>query len=104
MTEEITEHDLQVCIKAHQENKMSDNQIIQVFGKLANMVLAHRGLHFDHPESVIADAADLCLVKLLKYDSNGKAFNFFVTIIGCWLSQARRMQMNLRKMGKSVHN
>ncbi len=99
MNKEITEHNLQVCIKAYQEDRISDDEILQVFGKLANMVMSYRDWQFENPNDVVAEAADLCLVKLPRYDnSKAKAFNFFTTIIGCYLGQVSRMQMNLRKL------
>lgn len=102
----ISEQDLQVCINAHRQDKASDEHLIQVFSKLARFVLALPSYHFDHPnpESVVAEAADLCLKKMEKYDSTKcVAVNFFVTIIGCYLRQSKRSQMNLRKL-KEKHD
>src|ERR1019366_7003718 len=88
----MTEEDLQVCINAYRQDKIGDDQILQVFQQLATLVFSSPSYHFNHPntESVLSEAADLCLCKLGRYDATkGKACFYFTTIIGCWLRQSK---------------
>jgi hypothetical protein len=80
----ISEQDLQICIK---------NCDYKIFDELVRLVLSHRNWNFD--EVIIKETIEFCIKKLEKYNNKGKAFNFFVAIIGCYLTQHRR---KLRKV------
>ena len=101
----VSEQDLQVCINAYRENKIGDSELHKVFSKLAKLVLASPSYHLDcpNPENVADEAADLCMIKVEKYvngKGKAKAFNFFTTIILCYMRQTHRHYLNLRKIWK----
>lgn len=102
MKKTVNENDLQVCINAHRQHKTSDSHILQVFSQLARSLLIRFPFDFPNPDGVLAEAADLCLVKMEKYDSaKSKALNFFTTIILCYFQQRKRSHINLRKLSKN---
>lgn len=93
--EKILESDLRTCMEAFNSGQISEHAILALFAKLAKQVFDSPTHHFDlddlTKQSLIADAAELCLQKLPKFDgSRGKAFNFFVTIISCHFRQMKR--------------
>jgi hypothetical protein len=102
----ISENDLQVCISAYRNDKIDNRQMLEVFEKLADLVFNNPSYYFEHDDvnTTISGAAELCLEKLPKYDgSKGtrtKAFNFFTTIIGCYLRQTKRFISNVKKSHK----
>ena len=99
----IKEEDLQVCLNAYSQGKLTDRHLYELFYKLASDVFGSKSCHFDHPNpyEVLNEAASLCLKKVDRYgDSRYKATNFFVTIIGCSFAQSR--QLLKWKMKKSI--
>jgi hypothetical protein len=103
----MEEKDLQILIKAYKEDLIGDKEMFPVFFKLAEMVFATPSYNYPHsdPKPVLKDAAKLCVEKLERYDpSKGKAFNFFVTIIGCSIRQSNGCQRRLDKLKKSTKN
>lgn len=95
----MDEADLQTVILAYRNNKVQDTHLIAVFSKLGEL---HKYDYQDRA-SVLNEAARLCLEKQTRYDpQKGKARNFFLTIIGCYLSQARALhrRLNYHKLRK----
>src|SRR5687767_7861181 len=92
----LSEQDLQVCIGAYRDGRADDHHLKAIFKRLTEAMMQTRrfaGL----PSEVATDAAELCLDKLPRYDGGrGKAFNFFTTIIACWLTQEKH---RLRRRG-----
>jgi hypothetical protein len=89
----ITNEELTKVVIAYNDKDLPKPLMRQVFIKLATFTYEHKSYYFecDNPKEVIDGAADLCLEKVQKYDAErGKAFNFFTTIIGCYLRQMKR--------------
>jgi hypothetical protein len=93
----VTEDEIQQQIELRQRDETNDEQLVELIDELIGWVWSLPNYRFDHdnPESVMIEASELCLQKVARYDaSKGKASNFFITIIGCYLRQVRRSQMN----------
>lgn len=98
--QKVTEQELQDCIAIYRQDKLNDEPLLGIFSRLVRMLMPHRNFRFDCPEDVVSEAAELCVRKVDRYPekAKAKAFNFFATIIGCYLSQAKRTQQNRLKL------
>lgn len=86
------EEDLRRCLKSYKRNEIGKREMISVFEKLVEFVFYSPSYHFPNknPEELIKETAEFCVSKVDKCDEDGKVFNFFVTITGCFLRQAKR--------------
>lgn len=90
----INEKKIQAALIQFKEGKEDD--LLLAFDELVKNVANYRKMVIC--DSVVTDTIDLCLEKTSKYQASPKckAFDYFTTIIGCYLSQIKRMQMNAK--------
>ena len=97
----ITNKELVDVILAYRAGKITKALFRECFVKLAEWVFQSRNYYFDtnDPQKVIGSAADLCVEKFERFDEQrGRAFSFFVSIIGCFIRQEHRVHMNTRRL------
>ena len=90
----ISNEELTKVVMSYKEGLLPKPLFHECLARIAKQVFESKHYKFecsaDECQRIISDAADLCIVKSEKFDpERGKAFNFFTTIIGCWLRQER---------------
>lgn len=95
----ITNKELEGLVIAYQSGKISKALMRECFIKLASHVYDSYSFKFRDRDNLMKETANLCLEKVKKFDiSRGKAFNFFVTIIMCFIRQVTRTEKKLYGM------
>lgn len=92
----VSEDILNFCLDAYLENILDESRMCEVFYKMAECIGDKLHFKLENPEEVYKEAARVCLSKIQRFDrrpsKKAKAVNFFVTIIGCYLRQMKRVQ------------
>ncbi len=97
INENLAEKAIQFALTQYSEGK--EDALLLAFEGLVKNVAEYRKMIIC--DSVMTETVDLCLEKTRRYQDapKCKAFNYFTTIIGCYLTQIRRMQINKAKRG-----
>lgn len=65
-----------------------DLQLSKIFEDLVHCMTTHQKISL--PQEHIDEIIESCFVKSDKFNGNGKAYNFFATIVACQLRQRQR--------------
>lgn len=87
----MTNEDLTTCLKAYRQDQISKDHLLLVFEKLVERCVDR--FEFERTPGIFAEAAELCLIKSDRCDLDKcKPFNYFTTIIMCYLRQIHRLR------------
>ena len=100
----ITNKELTYIILAYRKGNVSESLFHKCFSKIAETVYSNPSYYFpaEDVNDIINEAANLCVIKSDKFDvDRGKAYSFFITIIGCYLRQVWGVRKHAKKIGNT---
>ncbi len=95
----ISEREIQYHLDLYRKDN-TDNRFYQSLRDLANNIYKLPNYHFEYQDAevLLDDVADFCLLKVEKYNGKGKVFNYFTTIICCYIKQIKYAELRKRKV------